>query len=596
MLAPVAAALVAISTPPALAAHQPVQPSQDWLTVAHRSGSRPVIVDGSGREVMLRGVNVVGVQDDYYGGAGTNPKPQYPIDPAAYAGTCPPMDHRSAEPPVCEVDAGQPEFSQSTAADSRNDFAQMRALGFNVVRLTISWSQLEPQPGAYSTTYIDRIAQVVGWASEQGVRVLLDMHQDNYSRYTPGSSAVPSSPLLSPTTPSANHAGGAPPWAVIADGVPAVAVGGQGPLNAYVAASFDSFWRNRIPSDEAGHAVPTGAAPGPGLQDHYIGAMAAVARRFSSEPTVVGYEIMNEPLSGTTPPGVFTTTQLLPFYRRVIDALTGVKDGVPCPTGLPATPVCGYPDLGVHVRHQSFFFEPMAIRNLTDAPDQAPAPFSTYPNLVYAPHAYTHVFTADTNVPGSRPKTSPYPTSYDQAYIVADREARSFGAALFVGEFGNSASDDDTLLAGSTAAADRAVSGESMWDWKSQCGVRTPTKDCQNAWSVYAGDPSPAPAQNGPIIPTRERYLSRAFPMATAGHLDLLTYDPQRHHLSMRATATRPATRPSAQTVVFLPATMTGNVTVSGGAVLANVTQEPDGTYRAFVAPAGSGPYSVDAS
>ncbi|GAC1593554.1 MAG: hypothetical protein NVS3B21_14680 [Acidimicrobiales bacterium] len=545
---------------------------------------------------MLRGVNVVGIQDDYYTGAGTDTTPQYPIDPVAYVGTCLAMDHRSAEPPVCEVDAGQPAFTQSPAADSRNDFSQMRALGFNVVRLTISWSQLEPQPGAYSSTYIDRIAQVVGWASEQGIRVLLDMHQDNYSRYTPGTAAVPSTPLLSPTTPSANHAGGAPPWAVLADSVPAVAIGGQGPLNAYVAAAFDSFWRNRIPKDSAGADLRTGDAPGPGLQDHYIGAMAAVARRFSADPTVVGYEIMNEPLSGLTPPGVFTTTQLLPFYRRVIDALTGVKDGLPCPTGLPSTPACGYPDLGIHVRHQSFFFEPMAIRNLTDAPDQLPTPFSTYANLVYAPHAYTHVFTADTSVPGSNPKTSPYPTSYDQAYTVAGREAQAFGAALFVGEFGNSANDDDTLLAGSTAAADHALSGDAMWDWKSQCGVRTSPQDCQNAWSVYAGDPSPTPAQNGPIIASRERYLSRAFPMATAGHLDSMRYDPTMHHLTMQATASQRAAHASAPTVVFLPATMTGNVTVSGAAVLAKVTLEPDGTHRAFVAPTGSGPYTVEAS
>jgi hypothetical protein len=35
--------------------------------------------------------------------------------------------------------------------------------------------------------------------------------------------------------------------------------------------------------------------PQPGLQDHYIGAIAALARRFINDPTVVGYEIMNEP-------------------------------------------------------------------------------------------------------------------------------------------------------------------------------------------------------------------------------------------------------------------------------------------------------------
>ena len=59
----------------------------------------------------------------------------------------------------------------------------MRALGFNVVRLVLNWSQLEPTAGTYSATYLNRVAQVVGWAREQGIYVILDMHQDQYSRY-----------------------------------------------------------------------------------------------------------------------------------------------------------------------------------------------------------------------------------------------------------------------------------------------------------------------------------------------------------------------------------------------------------------------------
>ena len=59
----------------------------------------------------------------------------------------------------------------------------MRALGFNVVRLVLNWSQLEPTAGTYSATYLNRVAQVVGWARQQGIYVILDMHQDQYSRY-----------------------------------------------------------------------------------------------------------------------------------------------------------------------------------------------------------------------------------------------------------------------------------------------------------------------------------------------------------------------------------------------------------------------------
>ena len=594
-LAEIAAAATATTFVPAQAATtrapNPAVNPVGWITVAHPPGRRPVFVDQRGREVLLRGANVVGIEDDYYDGATTKPTdttPQWPVDPAAYAGSCPAMNHRSAEPPICEVDAGGPEFAQSAAANSRNDLAQLRALGMNVMRLTLSWSELEPTPGAYSTAYLDRIAQVVGWAAQQNVRVLLDMHQDNYSRYTPGTAPLDASPLAGPTPPSANHADGAPPWAVITDGEPAIALAGQAPFNAYVAASFDSFWHNRIPT-----GAPTGAAPGPGLQDHYIGALAALGKRFAANPTVVGYEIMNEPLSGTAPPVMFSTAELFPFYRRVIDALTGARDGLPCPTGLPPNPACGYPDLGVHVRHQSFFFEPMVLRDVTDGPDQVPSRFSSYPNLVYAPHVYTHEFTADAIV-GIPPGQSPYPTSYDQAYTVADREARVFGAALWVGEFGNSARDDPTILAGTTAAADRALTGNAIWDWKSQCGAGTTPADCLNAWSVYAGDPSPKPAQNGPLVPSRVLYLSRPYPMLTAGRLDALGYDPARRRFTMAATASR--ARRGADTVIWLPPSMAGNVTVTGAAVLSSLNVQPDGSRLVVVAPTRRGPYLVTAS
>jgi hypothetical protein len=45
--------------------------------------------------------------------------------------------------------------------------------------------------------------------------------------------------------------------------------------------------------------------------------------------------------------------------------------------------------------------------------------------------------------------------------------------------------------------------------------------------------------------------------------------------------------------VVFVPATVTGAVNVSGAAVLDRVVTEPDGTRFAYVAPTGPGAYAV---
>jgi hypothetical protein len=133
-----------------------------------------------------------------------------------------------------------------------------------------------------------------------------------------------------------------------------------------------------------------GAAPGPGLQDHYVGAVAALAARFIDEPAVAGFEIMNEPEPGTrVRPLVFGRDALYPFYARVVGAITGVRDGLPpCPVpGYNASSRCAYPDLGVHDTRHIFFAEPSALRNELDfSAEDIPAPWTSYANVVHTPH------------------------------------------------------------------------------------------------------------------------------------------------------------------------------------------------------------------
>ncbi len=574
-----------------------------WLHVDHPVGAVPVVRDESGRQVVFRGVNTIGIQDGFYSPRTYDAawqQPMWSIDPAAYdGGRCPENRHEVSDPPLCEVDAARPAAEQSGRFDSRNDFAQMRALGFDQVRLTISWSQLESTPGVYNTTYIDRIAQVVGWAKAQHVHVLLDMHQDNYSRFLVDSSPVEVPGLLTSVPGSPHHADGAPPWAIVTDGEPSLAPFGSDALNAAMSAAFTSFWRN------AAAPVARGAAPGTGLQDHYIGAMAALARRFIDEPAVSGFEIMNEPPSGTfAAPGGFEQGVLFPFYRRVIDAITGLADGAPCPASAPAAAACGYPDLGIHDTRHMFFFEPWAIRNLLDVSPQVSAPFSTYPNLVYAPHTYTHEFTVDRTLVGPSPipppTPVPYPVSYDQAFDTASLEAQTLGAALYIGEFGNGSDDDDTLLRDATAAQDRHLAGSAVWEWKNNCAPGTPPNlaGCGGAWSVFAGDTATPPAQNRDVKPSRRRFLSRPYPARTAGDLLSISYDPDAAIFSMVATSGQ-AVRPgdsARETEVFVPAAVGGRIDVTGAAILDRVETTVDGNRVAYLTPSGAGAYSLAVS
>ena len=147
-------------------------------------------------------------------------------------------------------------------------FQQMAAWGFNCVRLGFVWAGLEPEPGKYSEEYLDWIAERVGWAKENGLYVLLDMHQDLYGM---------------------KFADGAPEWATLDEGL--THIKGAVWSDAYFASqaiqrSFDNFWDNKPGPD------------GVGIQDHYAGAWKFVAERFADEPAVVGFDLMNEPFIG----------------------------------------------------------------------------------------------------------------------------------------------------------------------------------------------------------------------------------------------------------------------------------------------------------
>src|SRR4030088_895567 len=76
------------------------------------------IVDSSGREVLLKGVNADGLVDYFR----PDLAPPYPSAPASYShGACPPDDQSVEGVDLCEY-----------------DFSQLAPLGYNVVRLNIS--------------------------------------------------------------------------------------------------------------------------------------------------------------------------------------------------------------------------------------------------------------------------------------------------------------------------------------------------------------------------------------------------------------------------------------------------------------------------
>jgi endoglycosylceramidase len=501
-----------------------------WLHIEHPADGRAYIADDQGRLVIFHGAVPASLLD-FGNNAQPDAAPVYPIDRAAYASRCPPAVPGNRYPPLC-----------------RQDLEQMAAFGFNSVRLPLSWSLLEPQRGQFSQTYLDRLAQVVDWARSLGMYVIIDMHQNAYSRYVgPG-------PNVDLTYDS-----GAPKWATYTDGFPSRVFDSQRELNPTVFEAATNFWYDRG-----------------GIQDEYIAAVAFLARRFKDDSTVAGYGVFNEPWPGWNLPPGFEDLLLFPFYRRVIDAITGARDGLPCWTGFYMPAPCGYPDLGVHDLRHLFFLEPGLLRQITDFPTHLGLPVSSYPNLVLDLHTYTHGFTLDSLVLKQDPYHATYPWGgYDQTYDLGLREAKTINAALFVAEFGDDPRYDTLLLANETREQDKYRVGFAFWTWKENGG--------SGSWGMFnSTSAGSATASSGCLRAERERLLARVYPRASADTQLVYRYDPATgaFKLSARGGAGEAPTMIAIPHEVTGPVSSTGAVHVSSAAAAGGgrlVTASPSG-------------------
>jgi endoglycosylceramidase len=532
-------------TPSPVASSQEPSGVLPWLHVEHPHNGIPYIADDQRRLVLLHGAIPQGLIDFWNGTDPTNatPGPFYSIDPAAYDGQCPANSPLMPTPPLCQ-----------------DDIAKMAAFGFNSVRLPLSWSLLEPERGHFSRVYLDRIAQVVDWARAQGMYVILDMHQNAYSRYV-GAPAEGISHLRYYT--------GAPAWATLTDGFQSKGYLNQREVNPAVLEADSSFWYDRN-----------------GIQDEYIAAVASLAARFKEDSTVAGYSVFNEPWPGWNLPPGFEDLLLFPFYRRVIDAITGVGDGTPCWTGFFMPAVCGYRDLGVRDQRHLIFLDAGLLREVTDFPTHLGLPISSYPNLVLSIHAYTHFYTIDHILLNEAPDKANYPWGgYDQSYSLAEREAKSMSTALFVAEFGNPPSNDSLLLANQLQEQERHHVGFAFWTWMD---------NCSGGWGMYDGidcaNHSPQPNSSGCLRAQRERLLARVYPRTSSDPNLTYRYDPNSGAFALQASG-RPG---QAATLVFIPPEVTGQVTTSGNASQ-SVDAPGDGSRLVTIAPSG-GPFSVTVS
>jgi Cellulase (glycosyl hydrolase family 5) len=307
---------------------------------------------------------------------------------------------------------------------TEQDFADIAALGMNVVRLTLSWSQLEPERGRISTRYLERIHQAVDWARTHGIYVVLDVHQDAWGAHV----AAEPHRLCRPGTAPMVGWDGAPAWATYTDETAPCQVTGRD-LAPNVSRAFQSFYVDRE-----------------NIQTSLIAVWQALAREFADDAAVAGYDLLNEPNFGDTPP-IASTVLLANYYARSIQAIRQGEDSRPD----------GY--------HHLVFVEPSIIWSGFGLDNLPPREFTTDPQIVFSPHLYNESITADQDFGFNL-------ISIERGIRLAEAAAAQLRAPLWIGEWGyfKGPRERPALLERHLRIEDDAQLGSAFWVWKQACG------------------------------------------------------------------------------------------------------------------------------
>lgn len=236
--------------------------------------------------------------------------------------------------------------------------------GIDAMRVPFTWEAVEPVQGQDDQDFLKRYDAVLDSAWAHGIYTVVDFHQDVYAQVfcgdgfpawtVPGPTGAPHHDCASWSLEYFNDKG--------------------------VLAAFDALWAN-----------------GSQVQDQMAAMWDRMVARYKDKPGVIGFEVINEPASGSASSDVFESTTLTAFYTKMVARMRAAA-----PSSLVFVDPLGFDGVVVHTT---------LGRPAGDG-------------IVFAPHFYP-IGRAD-------------PTSVHDALANWSAVGQAWNAPVFVGEFGAS--------------------------------------------------------------------------------------------------------------------------------------------------------------
>ena len=159
--------------------------------------------------------------------------------------------------------------------------------GINALRLLFIWEAFEPLPGMYNMDYLNHYQRVIDWAANRGLYVVVDFHQDAFSRFLIDGCGE-----------------GFPAWAIHSS------IALDTPVNDERCESWGIKMIIDFNHHRAWHHFHRNTQ---GAKSAYVSMVSTVAEALQHQTNVVGYEIINEPWG--------TNSELSALYSAVAQAI-----------------------------------------------------------------------------------------------------------------------------------------------------------------------------------------------------------------------------------------------------------------------------------